>query len=80
MILKISFHKIAELYQKQLERETSTLSKDYIEKILEYVSQFPALTKGIEKGEDILKYKDPIQILMKDLSPLFQQGVSSSIN
>lgn len=67
--IKISFHKITQLYQKQLERETSTISKDYIEKMLEYVSKFPALTKGIENDEDILKYKDPIQILMKDLFP-----------
>lgn len=67
--IKISFHKITQLYRKQLEKETSTISREYLEKMLDYVSQFPALTEGIESGEDIVKYKDPIKILMKDLFP-----------
>ncbi len=67
--IKISFHKITQLYRKQLENETSTISREYIEKMLNYVSEFPALTDGIESGEDLVKYKDPIKILMKDLFP-----------
>ncbi|MFD0975768.1 GAF domain-containing protein [Salinimicrobium gaetbulicola] len=67
--IRISFHKITQLYQKQLEKETSTISKEYLEKMLDYVSEFPALTEGIDNSDDIVKYKDPIKILMKDLFP-----------
>lgn len=67
--IRISFHKITQLYQKQMENETSIISKEYLEKMLAYVSEFPALTQGIDNSEDIVKYKDPIKILMKDLFP-----------
>ena len=67
--IRISFHKITQLYQKQLENEASTISKEYLEKMLDYVSEFPALTEGIDNRDDIVKYKDPIKILMKDLFP-----------
>ncbi|MFD2518511.1 GAF domain-containing protein [Salinimicrobium flavum] len=67
--IRISFHKIVQQYRKQLEKETSTLSKEYIEKMLDYVTSFPALTEGLENTEDLMRFKDPIQILMKDLFP-----------
>lgn len=67
--IRISFHKIIEIYRRQLHSETSKISKDYIERMLEYVSQFPPLTEGIDEVEDLIKFKDPIKILMKDLFP-----------
>lgn len=67
--IKISFHKIIEEYRKRLQSESSKISIEYIEKMLDYISTFPALTEGIENREDLMKYKDPIRILMKDLFP-----------
>ena len=67
--IRISFHKIIEQYRKQLEVETSNISREYLEKVLDYISSFPALTRGIEDIEELLKFKDPIRILMKDLFP-----------
>lgn len=67
--IRISFHKIIQVYRSQLQAETSTISQDYIEQMLDYVSQFPALTEGIQEVDDLLKYKDPIKVLMKDLFP-----------
>ncbi len=67
--IRISFHKIIEEYRKQLELETSRISKEYIEDMLEYISSFPALTEGITDEEDLMKYKDPVKVLLKDLFP-----------
>ncbi|WP_235942595.1 GAF domain-containing protein [Salinimicrobium oceani] len=67
--IRISFHKIIEQYRKQLETENSEISRNYIERMLDYISRFPALTNGIENIEDLVKLKDPIRILMKDLFP-----------
>lgn len=67
--IKISFHKIILEFENQLEQETSNISREYIENMLEYVSSFPALIKGIEDAEELKKLKDPIRILMKDLFP-----------
>ena len=67
--IRISFHKIISEYRHQMERETSHISREYIQKMLDYISSFPALTEGIQQAEDLVKYKDPIRILMKDLFP-----------
>ncbi len=67
--IKISFHKIIQEYRKQLQNESSKISKDYLENMLEYISTFPALEEGILNSEDLNRYKDPIRILMKDLFP-----------
>ena len=67
--IRISFHKIILEFQKQLERETSNISREYIENMLEYVSSFPALSEGIDDAEELKKLKDPIRVLMKDLFP-----------
>jgi hypothetical protein len=67
--IRISFHKIIETYRSQLHSETSTISQEYIESMLEYVSQFPTLTEGIEEVDELIKFKDPIKILLKDLFP-----------
>ena len=72
--IRISFHKIILEYQKQLEVEPSQISQEYIEKMLEYVSSFPALMNGVENVEDLATYKDPIRILMKDLFPEILSG------
>lgn len=67
--IRISFHKIIQEYQKQLDIETSSISKEYIEKMLDYVSSFPALTEGIRDADELVRLKDPVRILMKDLFP-----------
>lgn len=72
--IKISFHKIIEQYRHQLHEESSKISKDYLENVLEYISTFPDLEEGIVNSDDLNKYKDPIRILMKDLFPEILSG------
>lgn len=72
--IKISFHKVIQRYRLQLENESSGISKEYLEKMLDYVSGFPALEEGIENFEDLKKLKDPIRILMKDMFPEILSG------
>ncbi|MGB7841919.1 MAG: GAF domain-containing protein [Salinimicrobium sp.] len=67
--IRISFQKIILEFENQLEQETSEISRDYIKSMLDYVSSFPALTEGIEDAEELIKLKDPIRVLMKDLFP-----------
>ena len=67
--IKISFQKVVEQYRKQLEEETSNISREYIQKVLTYFESFPALIEGMDDVEELVKYKDPIRILMKDLFP-----------
>lgn len=67
--IKISFHKIIEKYKAQVVNEQSSIAKNYMENVLEYVSSFPKLMDGIEDPDDLYKYKDAIYILLQDLFP-----------
>ncbi|MFD1096367.1 GAF domain-containing protein [Salegentibacter chungangensis] len=67
--IKISFHKVIEQYKKQLEQEKSKIARDYMQDVLDYVSEFDALTEGIEDADALEKYKEPIEILLDDLFP-----------
>lgn len=67
--IKISFHKVVEQYQLQLESEQSSIAKNYIENVLDYISSFPKLVEGIDNPDDLSKNKDAIRILLDDLFP-----------
>ncbi len=67
--IKISFHKIIEKYKEQVVNEQSSIAKEYMENVLEYVASFPKLSDGIEDPEELNKYKDAIHILLQDLFP-----------
>jgi len=67
--IKISFHKIIEKYKAQVVNEQSSIAKEYMENVLEYVTSFPKLIEGIEDPEELNKYKDAIHILLQDLFP-----------
>ena len=65
----ISFHKIIERYEEKLRSESSSISKEYLGNMLEYISAFPKLSEGLESAQELNKYKDPIKILLRDLFP-----------
>ena len=67
--IKISFHKIIEEYKALVVNEQSSIAKEYMENVLEYVASFPKLSEGIEDPEELNKYKDAIHILLQDLFP-----------
>ncbi|MCF4102635.1 GAF domain-containing protein [Gillisia sp. M10.2A] len=67
--IKISFHKIIEQYKQQVEKEQSSIAKNYLQEVLKYVTSFPKLEEGIEDPDDLYKYKDAIRILLDDLFP-----------
>ena len=67
--ITISFHKIIERYKEKLEVESSSISREYIENMLDYIGSFPKLTEGLESAKELNKYRDPIKILLRDLFP-----------
>jgi len=67
--IKISFHKIIEEYRHLLEEEQSSISKEYMVKVLDYVSSFPKLEEGLDDPNDLNKFKDVIKILLDELFP-----------
>ena len=67
--IKISFQKVVDQYKVELSQIQSSISKNYIEEILKYVSSFPTLMEGIQDLEELSKYKDTIKILLDDLFP-----------
>ncbi|CAN5311182.1 hypothetical protein BH23BAC2_BH23BAC2_09470 [soil metagenome] len=67
--IKISFHKIIERYREQVQNEQSSIAKNYKENILDYISSFPQLEEGIDDPAELIKYQDPIRILLSDLFP-----------
>ena len=67
--ITISFHKIIEQYQEKLAHESSSISREYLENMLNYISGFPKLLEGIENAAELNKYKVPIKILLRDLFP-----------
>ncbi|WP_424493710.1 GAF domain-containing protein [Salinimicrobium sp. GXAS 041] len=67
--IKISFHKIIEEYRNLVKSEPGSISKEYIEKMLQYVSSFPALIDGITEEKELENYEDPVRVLLKDLFP-----------
>ncbi len=67
--IKISFHKVIEQYQKQLEHIESKISREYTQKMLDYISDYPELSEGFEDPKLLKKYKEPIKVLLNDLFP-----------
>lgn len=67
--IKISFHKVIEQYEKEIGNIENEISREYLEKVLDHVSQFPKLREGFEDPKLLEKYKEPIQILLDDLFP-----------
>lgn len=67
--IQISFHKVIEEYEKQLDEIESDISREYMEKMLQYLSDYPQLSEGFEDPKLLKKYKEPIKILLGDLFP-----------
>ncbi|MGY5846869.1 GAF domain-containing protein [Salegentibacter sp. HM20] len=67
--IKISFHKVIEQYEAQLEKESSEIGKKSIKSILDYISDFPKLVEGINDLKELQQYREPIKVLLDDLFP-----------
>ncbi|WP_298246633.1 GAF domain-containing protein [uncultured Christiangramia sp.] len=67
--IQISFHKVIEEYQKELDEIESEISREYMQKMLDHVSQFPELSEGFSDPKLLKKYHAPINILLDDLFP-----------
>ncbi|APG59255.1 GAF domain-containing protein [Christiangramia salexigens] len=67
--IKISFHKVIDEYEKELKEAQNSISREYIEKVLEKVSDYPALREGFEDIGLLKEYKEPINVLLDDLFP-----------
>ncbi|HET8885310.1 MAG TPA: GAF domain-containing protein [Salinimicrobium sp.] len=65
----ISFHKIIEQYEKELEREKNPIVQDYIVRVLQYLNDYPQLVDGITNFSELKNYRDPIKLLLSDLFP-----------
>ena len=69
VLIKVSFHKIIEWYKQTLNQDRNEISRIYKQNILDYILEFPELSQGVENAEDLLKYKEPISVLLEDLFP-----------
>lgn len=67
--IHISFHKVIEQYEQEVKEVESSISKQYMENMLEYISDYPELTEGFEDPKLLKKFKEPIKILLDDLFP-----------
>ena len=67
--IHISFHRVIEQYEKEVEEIESSISKNYMENMLSYISKYPELTEGFEDPKLLKKYEEPIKILLDDLFP-----------
>ena len=67
--IEISFHKVIEQYEEELKDIESGISREYMEKMLSYISDYPELTDGFSDPEILKKYQEPIKILLDDLFP-----------
>lgn len=67
--VKISFKKVIDAYRERLKTETKPITKDYLEKMLEYIAEYPQLEAGIDNEKDLEKHQKTIDILLDDLFP-----------
>ncbi|MCB7480645.1 GAF domain-containing protein [Christiangramia sediminis] len=67
--IRISFHKVIDQYEQEVKEIESSISRQYMENMLEYISDYPELTEGFEDPKLLKKYKEPIKILLDDLFP-----------
>ncbi|MCM8570521.1 GAF domain-containing protein [Gramella jeungdoensis] len=67
--VRISFHKVIEQYEEQIESIESSISREHIKKMLDYISDYPQLSEGFEDPKLLKKYKEPIKVLLDDLFP-----------
>ncbi|TBW26634.1 GAF domain-containing protein [Gramella sp. KN1008] len=67
--IKISFHKVIEQYKEQLNHIESDISREYTQKMLKYISDYPQLSEGFDDLELLEKFREPIKVLLDDLFP-----------
>ncbi len=67
--IQISFHKVIEQYEKEMDNIQSEISREYLKKVMDYINDFPKLTEGFEDPKLLEEYKEPIKILLDDLFP-----------
>ncbi|TRO65130.1 GAF domain-containing protein [Christiangramia sabulilitoris] len=67
--IKISFHKVIEQYQREVNEIESSISRKYLQEMLDYISDYPALAEGFNDLELLKEYREPIKILLDDLFP-----------
>ena len=65
----ISFHKVIQEYKKELAEVESKFSREYMEKMLDNVSEYEELSAGFADPKLLKKYEEPIKILLDDLFP-----------
>lgn len=68
-VIKISFEKVINQYEEEIGNIESNISREYLEKVLDNVSEYPELKEGFEDPKLLEKYEEPIKILLDDLFP-----------
>ena len=67
--INLSFNKVLDKLRDRMESSKSSISKDYMQSLLDYAQSFPNLIEGISDFNDLDKYKDPIRVLLDNLFP-----------
>lgn len=69
IVVKLSFHKVIEELEKRVEKSKSSISKEYLESLLQYLYNYPELTDGLQEFTNLGKFKEPIKVLLESLFP-----------
>ena len=55
--------------EKRMHGTSSSISKNYMQAILDYADEYPRLQEGIQDVEELKKYKDEIHTILENLFP-----------
>jgi hypothetical protein len=67
--VNLSFELLIKQYHDRLADENNPILRAQIQNLLEYLENFPALTKGITHKEALEAHQEPIRVLLSDLFP-----------
>ena len=72
--IKIGFSKLFDKY-RALKEGANVLLNDHIDQVLQIAEAYPALSEGIETQEELEKYQDQIDYILRDFfSPVLQEN------
>ncbi|MGO4910762.1 GAF domain-containing protein [Leeuwenhoekiella sp. W20_SRS_FM14] len=68
-IVELSFSKVLEMLEKRMEQSKSTITKNYLQSIIDYAASYPELIEGIDDFDNLDQYQEATTILLDNLFP-----------
>ncbi|RXG20846.1 GAF domain-containing protein [Leeuwenhoekiella aequorea] len=67
--VELSFSKVLEMLKKRMEQSQSSITKNYLQSIIDYAASYPELIAGISDCDNMDQYKEATTILLDNLFP-----------